>query len=195
MKKHLFLIALACLFAAPVFSQAKGFKINPKVGVSLSRLADDPDDFQSTARPGYSLGGEVRLGKKWHLISGAHFNVMNYDLVDLTVDGEQPFEDLAGVKTLKVPVNLGVNLVNLKLLKLRTFGGVNFYKTLGVTDNDLGIQKSDFVDKYWGINAGVGLDLLFLTLDLQYEWGQTGIFANQSDTKYGTIGLSAGFKF
>lgn len=197
MKKHLFSITLACLFAAPVFAQLKPIQFNPKVGVNLSRLETDPADFETAARPGYSVGLDARLkmGKKWYLQPGIHYNVMNYELEDLKVDGETAFKDITGVKTTKIPVQLGLKIINWKVLNLRAFGGGNYYRVNGVTKNDIGLTKADFNDNYWSFNAGVGLDLLLLTLDLQYEFGQTGIFANQPDTKFNTIALTAGFKF
>ena len=192
MKKSIFVLALLSLFAAPAFSQ---IKINPKVGITLSRLDGDPNDFETSARPGFTAGADLRLGKRFYFQPGLHYNVMSYQLIDLKTDGPNQISDVTGLKSLKLPLNVGLNIIDLKLLRLRAFGGANLYQVTGVTKNDIGVTRDDFAKRYWGANAGVGLDLLFLTLDLQYEWGQSNIFAAQPDTKYGTLALTAGLKF
>ncbi len=192
MKKHLFFAALTFVFASPLSAQ---FKINPKIGVTLSRLASDPADFETTARPGFTAGADVRLGKKFYFQPGIHYSVMNYELADLSTIDPVDVPDETGIKSLKIPLNVGLSIVDLKLFRIRAFGGANFYKVTGFRNNNLGLTKDDFAKNYWGANLGAGLDLLFMTIDLQYEWGQSAIFKNQPDTKYRTIALTAGLKF
>jgi hypothetical protein len=193
MKKSI-LFVVCCLFS--VFQLSAQFKLNPKVGLSLNHLSNDPADIETNARVGFSAGADARLGgKRFYFQPGVHFNVMNYKLTNLDNDNPDFSSDVTAVKSIKVPINVGLNLINWKLFKIRAFGGATVYQVTGVTNNSIGLTKDDFSPRYWGANVGVGVDLLFLTIDLTYERGQSAVFKNQADTKNQMVALTAGIRF
>jgi Outer membrane protein beta-barrel domain len=193
MKKSILFVVL-CAFSALQLSAQ--FKLNPKVGINLNHLSNDPADLETNARVGFSVGADARMaGKRFYFQPGLHYNVMSYDLTNLDNDSPEFTNDITAIKSIRVPLNVGMNLINWKLFKIRAFGGVTGYQVTGVSDNTIGLTKDDFSKNYWGANIGFGVDLLFLTLDLTFERGQSAVFKNQADTKNQMVALSAGIRF
>jgi Outer membrane protein beta-barrel domain len=193
MKKSILFVVLCACSALQLSAQ---FKLNPKVGININHLSNDPADIETNARLGFSAGADARIGgKRFYFQPGLHYNVMSYDLVNLDNDSPNFNSDVTAVKSIKVPINVGLNLINWKLFKIRAFGGATAYQVTGVSNNSIGLTKDNFASRYWGANFGVGVDLLFLTLDLTFERGQSAVFKNQDDTKNQMIALTAGIRF
>jgi hypothetical protein len=81
--------------------------------------------------------------------------------------------------TVNIPMLLGYKLIDLKLIRFRVWGGpvasyvLNKKYVLSINgDNESSrIMRDDFKDATWGAQIGGGIDLLFLTLDIGYEFG------------------------
>lgn len=188
MKKHILLLSFCAFFAADLSAQ---YWI-PKLGMNFTRLENDPADFKTSARAGWSAGLEVRLGRRAFIQPGAHFHMMNQNLSDPN-NITKP-KDVVGLQGLRAPACVGFSIINLDEFKFRAMAGASYYRVLGVTKNDLGVKKSDYRADYWGTITGIGIDLAILSFDAYYEWGQTGIFRDEPKTKWGTFGLSLGVK-
>jgi hypothetical protein len=52
------------------------------------------------------------------------------------------------------------------LFNLRINAGPSFSYLLSVGENDLDLTKDDYKDAVWGLQAGLGLDVLFLSFDI-----------------------------
>jgi len=85
-------------------------------------------------------------------------------------------------QTIDIPILVGIYILNKPLFNIRAHAGpVLSYVTASplITDfNDLNIN--DFKDNYVGIQAGIGFDVWFLTIDARIEQS-FNIFINGSN--------------
>ncbi len=185
-------LALGLALALPATAGAQ-IAINPQAGVNLSRLSDDPGDFEQSARVGYQFGGFLRMGQKTYLQpgifwlrSGTELEVVD-DLTDETV------KDATDMQGLYIPVALGTDLVEGDSFRLRANLGASATLVTSVSDNDFGIEKDDFEDLIWGARAGLGLDLTRITIDVAYDYGLTKVFKDDPDeVKNQVVSLTVG---
>jgi hypothetical protein len=59
------------------------------------------------------------------------------------------------------------------------------------------LEDSDFKSIAWGMDAGAGVDLWFLAIDVRYEWGLNDIYnppVNDETMKSNVFIVSLGFK-
>ena len=126
---------------------------------------------------------------------------------------------------IQVPVLVGVKVLDMSLITLRAQAGptANFviqsrpvvsYTTGDGVENQLPDEYSDWVDTKdiaWGLQAGLGVDVLKkITLDINYNFGlsrvfntlsNTGVgseyfdFSNIENTKQGLFMVTVGYKF
>jgi len=144
-KRSLMLVLLAAAVALPAATPAQ-MAINPQVGLTLSRLSDDPGDFEQSARVGYQFGGFLRLGERtWRqpglfwIRSGTELEIVD----ELTDDKIKDATDLQGFY---IPVAIGTNLIDGESFRLRANVGGSATIVTTVSDNDFGIEKDDFED-------------------------------------------------
>jgi hypothetical protein len=100
-------------------------------------------------------------------------------------------------KTMDIPVLLGFKLINGKSFDLHVLGGPVFSN---ITSQDVKgdnlADKSFYENNYYGIQYGLSIDVLFLTLDARMENGLSD-FYKQSETsgKNQNFMISVGFRF
>lgn len=182
-------LTLALVFVTAAQAQVR---VNPKVGVNLSALEAKLQDFDAETRAGWNAGVDFRVGKGLFYVSpGAHYYSFTARLIDheLNPDNVQ-FEEETTIQSLRIPLNVGVNI-----LGLRAQGGLTGAYVLGVTEkNGFAFDASDLNRFTYGANVGVGIDLLFLTADLNYEIGLRDFF-KEAAGENNILTLSVGLKF
>ncbi|MBN2616223.1 MAG: PorT family protein [Bacteroidales bacterium] len=162
-------LLLAGLFISTVmFGQ---FTIGPQVGYTSSTLSYNKNDIQSALKSNLVLGVFARIGKKVYL--QPELNYLTQGSVFKFGDGT---EQTANLKSIQVPLSLGVKLVDAKVVKVRLFGGAtaNFIvnkdistSTLVSTTGDY-LTASNFKDANYQYQVGVGVDVLMFALDVKY---------------------------
>lgn len=160
-------------------AQAQIFTIGPKVGISSTtvKLKDQTNNFKSgDADYSYQIGAFARINiLGFHIQPEAYFNSVQGEYVSqgTVTGGDQTIK--LNQNRIDVPVLFGVKLGPLRL----NAGPVASFNLNSETDND------DFVNEYknavFAYQAGVGVDIANLTLDLRYE----GNFSDQ-----GTLGTN-----
>ncbi len=174
MKKVIFVFALAATFATVAQAQFKaGIKggvttYNMKLGDFLVTNGDAAEDFGlavKDAKFGYQFGLWARLGKGLHLQPEILFstNKVEYAITDGgdTFIGEETYANI------DVPIMAGI-----KLGPLRAQAGPVARFFIGSDDklaNIIDDYESDHDRLKIGYQAGVGLDLWRVQLDLRYE--------------------------
>ncbi len=181
---------LVCMAIAQLgLAQAR---FNPKVGYNLQGIEAEIDDFDAEARTGWNIGADFRMGRGLvYLSPGIHYYNVTADVKEHNFDPTDiQFSDETTIRSLKVPVNLG-----LRILGLRAQGGVSGTYVLGVKEvGEVDFDIDDLNRFTYGANVGVGLDLLFLTADLNYEIGLNDYFENASGSN-NVLSLSVGLIF
>ncbi len=158
-------------------AQAQIFTIGPKVGISSTtvKLKDQADQFSSgDANYSYQIGAFARINiLGFHIQPEAYYNSVQGEYVSKgsVLGGDQTIT--LNQNRIDVPVLFGFKLGPVRV----SAGPVASFNLSSETDNN------DFVNEYkeavFAYQAGVGVDISNLTLDLRYE----GNFSNQ-----GTLG-------
>lgn len=196
MKQFRFFAFLTLLFTT--ISLSAQVTVNPKVGVNISAIDTKIGNINAEARVGWNAGVDFRLGDGFvYLQPGVHY--YNYTarlLKEVDNPNDVAFKDETTIQNLKIPVNVGLRLLgNNDFFQLHARGGIVPAYVLGVKEKPtFAFDKNSLKDWTFGANVGVGVDILFLTVDLNYEIGLTDYFEG-SNGKNNMLSLTAGVKF
>ena len=195
--KKLAILLLTALISGGLYAQLPSFGIKAAATASSINTADLGASFESSNLLGYQIGAFVRLGSgKLYLQPEVVYNHRSTNLVDFT--GTDLNFDIG---TIDVPVLVGFKLVDAKVFNLRAFVGPEAsFATSGTSTYGSAepVKLSDFNDLTWYMQAGVGVDLLFLTFDVRYEKGLSNFindYNSNGSLKNNVIVFSLGLKF
>jgi hypothetical protein len=198
--KGTFRLLAASIFALGSFAglaSAKNVMINPQAGVTATHYTSDPDQITNSARVGYSLGGNLRLGGKLYVSPGAYYQRTSTQITQKDSVTFQDIKDAVGVNAVYVPLKLGVNLssnaASAGSFGLRLYGGPSMTMVTSVSSNTFGLTKADYEGTSYGLEAGAGLDISAITIDLSYEKGLSKVL-QASNTKQQVIRATFGFR-
>lgn len=174
---------------------------NPKIGLHISAIDGNfKDSVSLNSRVGWQIGLDLRKGSGiFFLNPGLHYKVTGIDL-QKKVNTSGSIKDLTGqstIQTLDLPINGGLFLTGKDQAILRIFvhGGVTPSYIVGIKSVDkFDLNPTEFNRFQLGLNGGVGIDLLFLNVGLNYEYYLMDYFKNQPG-KNRTISLNLGFVF
>lgn len=214
-KTFLLIAALLMLGSTTFAGGGFDIAIGPKVGYQTAKLSYNKADITSGFSNHFTVGlfGRVTIGRLYVQPEVLYFNTSNLFQATVTGTGTDNLFNLptgANVNltlkqmNLQVPVLIGVTIIDLDILTLRGQVGptANFVLqsktlydetyTLDGQQYDLDTQSAtsdaDFDTKSisWGLQAGLGIDVLKrITLDINYNFGLSSIFANLNDTALG----------
>ena len=173
MKKTL--LTLTLLLGVVVFLHAQ-VEIKPTFGLNFSKLSDEPDNFNQSSRVGYQLGGTIEIGKKLYFEPGIFWVKMGSELAHDTASNLDYKTD---INALHIPAFVGYQIIGgdkENIFGLRVFGGPTLSWVTSIKADDTKLNKDDFNSMIWGIDAGAGIDLWILFLDMGYEWGLSEVF-------------------
>jgi hypothetical protein len=203
MKKTFLLIAAVLMMGSAAFAGG-GFDlaIGPKVGYQTAKLSYAKDDIKAGFANSFTAGlfGRVTIGNFYVQPEVMYFQTEK--LFSLNVqnvsEGWLPEENVnftLNSVNLQVPVFLGFKVLDLDVIALRVQAGPTanftlssqtlFDKTYTLTPDEgeaitLGENEEQAFDTKtiaWGIQAGVGVDVLKkITLDINYNFGISKLF-------------------
>jgi hypothetical protein len=172
-----FFIAVAAFFTfTTVRSQTT--EINPVIGVNFSSLTTDPEEFDSEGRLGWHFGANLRIGDKFYFQPGLHYAQLNSSVTSLEDDqiDENSFESNIGV--IRIPLLAGARLLSTE--KKEDPFNINLHAGLAmefvVDEENTLLTENSFTSPLFAIVVGAGVEILFLTLDIDYEIGLTPVF-------------------
>jgi hypothetical protein len=197
MKKFFFLV----MFLLPATVMFGQFSFGLKLGANFSKMSTNIDTMSASMKPGFQIGAFVRFGKRFYVQPEVYYNLGGGSF---TGDSTSWKQDIV-IGSVDIPVLVGFKLLNAKIVNIRILGGplVSFVTNTKVKDvNDITgpITSADLNNVNWGIQAGAGVDVLFLTLDIRYQWGlndvikEIGATTATANSKYNTWVISLGFK-
>jgi hypothetical protein len=195
------------------------FAIGPKVGYQTTKLSYYKADIKSSFSNHFTAGIFARftIGKFYIQPEALYLSTSN--IFSLTATGT-PSDNIFNLPTdaeikltlntmdLQVPILLGFNILDIKILTLRAQVGPTMNFTLHsktVFDNKYSLNGVEHViddnttdERFnpksitWGLQAGLGIDLLKrITLDINYNFGLSGILNKLDGTVMGnTFDLS-----
>ncbi|SHF80731.1 Outer membrane protein beta-barrel domain-containing protein [Mariniphaga anaerophila] len=183
--RKLFLVTIL-LFIGVAFSYAQ-VELKALVGTNLTKFGNDDNDV--SAKAGFQFGGGVLIGDKFYVEPGIQFvrnsKTLTMETTELAFD--QNF--------VKIPVYAGYHVLGHESgpLAMRVFGGPTVSIPGKISGGDHGITKDDINNALWAVDAGIGLDILFLFVEVNYEYTMTKTFKDETiDSKNRGIIINAG---
>jgi hypothetical protein len=174
-----------------------------KLGYNANKLSTSLDSISSQLKSGLHIGAFMRIGKRVYFGPEVYYCLQGAEYVyDAPLESDSWTQKL-NIGTIDVPLNVGFRIINNKKFNLRIMAGpmasfvVNSKITSTGTLTDP-ITDADLKTTNWYIQAGAGLDLWFLTLDLRYQAGLNEMIEKVGDWNYNTKNqlfvVSLGFK-
>jgi hypothetical protein len=205
-KKLFVLLTVFALFQITALAQVQ---FNPQVGFTLQSLSDDavrPRGTNSTvdadfsADIGWTLGLDARIGSRFYFQPGAFFarNVTVTKLKGDTLFTDADLEDKIVRSSLRLKALAGYNLVHKDGFKLRLNAGpsYDFIMSVDNSDDKIDFEEEDFKGGSFNFDAGLGVDIWFLTAEMGYSYGLTDAFDKDEgfefDSRYNTFYFTLG---
>jgi len=198
MKKIMLIVVLLFFSAGVTFGQ---FSFGLKIGYNASKLHTSFDSIKSSFNSGFHFGAFFRFGKKVYVQPEAYYTLQGGIFSNSLLNAVDNWKQKVTVGTLDIPILVGFKILNLKVVNWRIMAGpmVSFVVNSKIQDVSLTgpIQNSDISKLNWYVQAGTGIDVLFLTLDVRYQVGlnqmiKSAQFTNSSGVTTGqTYNLNA----
>lgn len=172
--KKIFVFIFSLLLTYGAYAQVK---FNPKAGVNFSRVTSDIEHIDPDgAKVGFNLGLDLRFGEKWLFFQpGIHYSNVGGRLI--ITENNTSVKDQINVRSLKIPLDAGFYLSGTDgILKVRINAGLTPNIIFGVGNSNFNTEYTNFNTFGLGANAGLGFDLIILTLDFNYELGLTRVY-------------------
>ncbi|MBQ6083865.1 MAG: PorT family protein [Bacteroidales bacterium] len=185
--KKLLLVLAVVLFANVANAEGFGFHLGAKLGYQTANLSLKKADIESGFSNHLTAGIFGRVTIKNVLIqpelmwfkSGQVFNLENDGIINPTLTMTQ--------QNLALPIFVGYQFLDLKLVKLRANVGPVMYFVIDQTNKCSYDDQAIDIDANgmtWGGALNVGIDVLMFTLDINYSFGLTNLI-DKSDVKIG----------
>ena len=162
------------------------WKFNPKVGIGSTFLYNNPPNTSSTGKLGYEVDVLARYGNKLYGASGIEWSQTRTDLNGIGITG------VVDIQSITIPLIIGYGLSEYEDLNPRIYGGASWAFIASINENIEGVEKNDFHDSVLGLRAGVGLDLMIFSIDLEYEHSASPLFKDYNSTTYGRVKFTLG---
>lgn len=207
MKKSVLTLTLMIMVVLSTYAQFP-FTIGIKGSVNSSKITTDNyslngvtlNDFVSDSKSGYDLGVFARLGNKLYLQPELLYNVKKGKSFSGTT-----IQNL-DIKSIQVPLLLGVKVIDFKAASIRAFTGPAMSFVMNNSDITYeGVTSGlydtkNYKNNIWDWQLGGGIDIGPLIFDVRYEWGLSNVSDGNINAigfvnKGNTLTFSLGFKF
>lgn len=175
------------ILALPFLLSAQ-FTFGPRVGYVTSKLSTSAEDIKASMKSGYDVGAFLRTGGTLHFQPEVIWRVKGGILERSPSAQVKGIKQEVEIQTIEIPLLIGLKILDLERINLRLLAGPSgslaVGKKVSMTDEDEfinPIKKADISDLQWGINAGVGIDVLSFTLDVKYHKGMNEIIGLVDD--------------
>ncbi len=179
-----------------------------KIGFNSSKMITEianVNEIQDASKNGLLAGVFVRINLSKFYLQPEVYYAKKGGSFQYTNSLNAIFTQQNDFNTIDIPVLVGLKLIDLKVVNLRIMAGPMVsliigkdikYQLNGIETSFFGSPTEDFKNKIWGIQAGMGIDVLNFTLDIKYEWGINNISDyNDMTAKSKIINVSLGMKF
>jgi hypothetical protein len=172
--KKLFLISAFIIAVMYAGAQTPGFTLGPKVGATFSKYSSDIGSYKEEAVRSLHWGAFARLGDRVYIQPELLFMNRSGVLIDPSVSAK---EQTIRLRSIDIPVLLGVKVADLKLVNVRVFAGpvasLIMNREVEAENWADAITDDDIRRANWALQFGAGADLLMFTVDLRYELGMS----------------------
>lgn len=189
------LIAVLSLFVLGSV-QAQDFSIGPKIGISQGNVSVNGDGYTTgDSRLGYHVGGFIRMGGNTFFMQPEVLYTNTGGEIS-RIDGANTVTYAATFNRLDVPVMLGLKFAN--FFRVQAGPVASFVLSSELRDNLDSPIDINYNNSTIGYQAGIGLDIANLIIDLKYEGplGRTSerVAGFNTDQRQNQLILSLGFR-
>lgn len=188
---------LALLFGMLLMGvvHAQQIKVIPRAGLNLSTVTSEvPDIDPDGIGTGFHLGVDLRMGDYdgWFFFQpGLHYYNSSVSLSAAGFNNMRVSDDV-DVRSIKIPLNGGLYLTGTDgILRFSANAGIVPTVVFGVGDANIDPDYTDFRTFGLGANAGVGLDIAILSVNIGYEYGLSRVFKS-GDGRQNIITMTVG---
>ena len=161
-------------------------------GPNVSTLRVESEELTKESKTGVHVGLSWRREGFVYTQFGLRYNNPVYSVIPVGRPGSG--DNKFSVSDIDVPITVGLSILSGRILGLRGFLSAVPAFNIGVGDNDEGISKDSVNTFIFYGQAGIGVDVLFLSIDLGYNYGFSDLIKNYN-SKPGQGFLNIGFKF
>ncbi len=203
MKKSVLLFLAAMMFCSPAFAIGSiDISIGPKIGYQTAKLSYQRTSIRNDFKSNFTIGAFARIsGDRFYVQPEVlWFKSVNSTDISLESTGDHVngsssqnghnLNMILDAMNIQVPVMVGYTLLDLDLIKLRVQGGPTANYIIpkqaliqeSITTNNGGSTQEykktelDTNSIVWGIQGGIGLDVMRFTIDVNYSFGITNVF-------------------
>ena len=174
--------------------KAKPKQFNFYIGGNSNTMSGSTASYNANSALGYQFGVAFKKGSftYWQVGLMYNYSAFGFNTVATNIDTGK-----LNVQALDIPVTLGINFLSFaKIVGLRAYVNAVPAFTLGVGSNSFGISKDDVNSFIFYVGGGIGVDILFLMIDIGYNYGTGSILKNSaSSTNPGQAYVNLGFRF
>ncbi len=174
-------------------AEAQIFTIGPKAGISNTNISlkENKDRFEEgDAKYSYHVGAFARINILGFFIQPeAYFNSVHGEYIDSSTGTDQTIE--LNQNKIDIPVLLGYKLGPVRI----NIGPVASFNLDTEVDNDEPVNQ--YKSAVFAYQAGIGVDISKLTLDLRYEGNlsnQATLENDEGNVRINQVMLSLGLK-
>ncbi len=132
-------------------------------GMDLETPTIDTEEIKTQLNSNYQFGAFVRLGKKLFIQPEVYYAVRN----EQHTFAQAPKQEKVMVNSLKVPVLLGIRIINLGVVSAHVMAGPMGTMFLSQSHTEHEIERTKYEYK---VQLGGGVDVLgFITVDVRYS--------------------------
>jgi len=206
------IIASAVLFSVAQLS-AQDLDLRIYGGTNVLQLSTDNStniidgvlhNTTVSGRPGYQFGVAATIGKRFYIQPGIQYTDISTEIVNENNKTGYEFKDKTQLQILTVPLHVGFKVLPepmAKIVNFRLFGGFSGHHVLAVNHHGISgeiteITKDDYSNLIMSADFGMGIDVWFLFLDLNYGLGLSPVHtANGDGAKANSFNINLGLKF
>lgn len=192
MKRVIFTLTLVLSLAVTSMAQVE---IKGGGGINFLGLSQDHDEYKSEGQIGYQFGAGVLIGQKFYVEPSVYWQRNASFLIEK--DDPENVEYQTSINSIRVPVHLGYHIIGgkeEKFVSLRIFAGPAGTFVTSVKSDLEKVTKDDLNTFLVDLDAGLGLDIWFIFLDVQYQFGFSKVYKEGSDGKLRGLAANVGFR-
>lgn len=161
-----------------------GLSFGIKAGYNANKLSANIDSVSSQFKSGMQIGAFLRVGKRFFVQPELYYSLQGAQYILNDPTNTHSWNQKVTIGSMDLPVLLGFNIINGKTISFRIDAGpmASFVtnKTIKNMNSDwLGpLTKSSISSVNWYIQAGIGVDLWFVSLDVRYQGGLNQVISN-----------------
>ncbi len=205
MKKTIVLLILTFVVTGLSYGQ---FALGVKLGYNANKLSTNLDTVKSQFNSGFHVGVWTRIGKRLYVAPELQYSMSGAVFTNEGNLQTNNWKQKIKIGSVDVPVLVGFKIIHSDFITWRIELGpqasFNVSKKVEDENSVLGpIKESSLSSMSWYVLGGTGIDILFLKLDIRYQYGlnqliqdveTSGSTTASFDTKNQMFVVSLGFK-